>query len=162
MPAPDDKSVPVNFQVQRSDGTIAGRTGGDRAARENSRGREEEAFALGGAEGVACLENSCTWWGPTGQTLFRKKKCKSLGKSQKKCQTKKREKCKQNDDFGKKLQNLGKLQERKNANCAFAPAFGLAFVFFFALCCCTCMFFWAFLVFILLHYMVRFFNIAVF
>ena len=51
MPAPDDKSVPVNFQVQRSDGTIAGRTGGDRAARENSRGREEEAFALGGAEG---------------------------------------------------------------------------------------------------------------
>ena len=28
MPAPDDKSVPVNFQVQRSDGTIAGRTGG--------------------------------------------------------------------------------------------------------------------------------------
>ena len=108
--------------------------------------------------------------------MIPEKSCKSLGEKPKKMPPgKKREKCKQNaknanqtrdqldkHDFGKKMQNLGKLQERKNANCAFAPAFGLAFVFFFALCCCTCMFFWAFLVCILLHYMLRFFNIAVF
>ena len=73
MPAPDDKSVPVNFQVQRSDGTIAGRTGGtELPGRTHEEGKRKPLLWVV-QEGVACLENSCTWWGPTGQTLFRKK-----------------------------------------------------------------------------------------